>query len=348
MLQQAQGERLLDRHRRGRPGRRLEQGPDPGHLRQEQHGCRVGRPHPDPHRYGPPPSARVNTARTATQPHLVDMASKALTVLDAQTKHSKKGFFLQIEGASIDKQDHAANPCGQIGETVAFDAAIKQVPRLPEVAPGHPGGRDRRPRATPARSSRPRTLGVHRHGDHPRQRHHDDQLRHLRRSPVRSSTPAPRCGIAAVGPQAANVLGRDQPDRPVLHDEAGPGPQVRIFKASAGAAIRCPARVCLQAGRDRAADHRVPPVVQRDHLVAAARRTGPARHRRSSRRAGVSSVSLRNASSGQVGGSRPGLKARHRAADQPGGAVRVPAGAAAGDQAGRAGPPRRPGRARPR
>jgi len=29
-----------------------------------------------------------------------------------------------VEGASIDKQDHAENPCGQIGETVAFDKAI--------------------------------------------------------------------------------------------------------------------------------------------------------------------------------------------------------------------------------
>ncbi|MEV6342459.1 alkaline phosphatase [Actinoplanes sp. NPDC051851] len=69
----------------------------------------------------------TNAARTATQPHLVEMATKALDVLDKQTKHSKKGFFLQIEGASIDKQDHAANPCGQIGETVAFDAAVKKA-----------------------------------------------------------------------------------------------------------------------------------------------------------------------------------------------------------------------------
>jgi alkaline phosphatase len=32
-----------------------------------------------------------------------------------------------IPTISIDKQDHAANPCGQIGETVAFDAAIKKA-----------------------------------------------------------------------------------------------------------------------------------------------------------------------------------------------------------------------------
>ena len=28
------------------------------------------------------------------------------------------------EGASIDKQDHAANPCGQIGENIEFDDAV--------------------------------------------------------------------------------------------------------------------------------------------------------------------------------------------------------------------------------
>jgi alkaline phosphatase len=55
------------------------------------------------------------------------MAAKALKVLDRQSRDSRKGFFLQIEGASIDKQDHAANPCGQIGETVAFDAAVKKA-----------------------------------------------------------------------------------------------------------------------------------------------------------------------------------------------------------------------------
>ena len=83
---------------------------------------------PKPTREGTDPSrCEVNTARTATQPHLVDMTNKALRVLDQQTKGSDKGFFLQVEGASIDKQDHAANPCGQIGETVAFDAAIKRV-----------------------------------------------------------------------------------------------------------------------------------------------------------------------------------------------------------------------------
>ena len=70
-------------------------------------------------------ACQVNTARTASQPHLSQMAGKALDVLDRQSRGQKKGFFLQIEGASIDKQDHAANPCGQIGETVEFDKSVK-------------------------------------------------------------------------------------------------------------------------------------------------------------------------------------------------------------------------------
>ncbi len=52
------------------------------------------------------------------------MTKKAKRLLDAKSKHSRKGFYLQVEGASIDKQDHAANPCGQIGETVEFDRSI--------------------------------------------------------------------------------------------------------------------------------------------------------------------------------------------------------------------------------
>jgi alkaline phosphatase len=50
------------------------------------------------------------------------MTAKAIQLLDDSDRN--RGFFLQVEGASIDKQDHAANACGQIGETVAFDRAI--------------------------------------------------------------------------------------------------------------------------------------------------------------------------------------------------------------------------------
>ena len=55
---------------------------------------------------------------------LKDMTKKALDLLNANPTGQKNGYFLQVEGASIDKQDHAANACGQIGETDDFDQAI--------------------------------------------------------------------------------------------------------------------------------------------------------------------------------------------------------------------------------
>ncbi|GII99093.1 alkaline phosphatase [Sediminihabitans luteus] len=63
-----------------------------------------------------------NPAHTSEVPTLEAMTTKAIDLLDAPG--AKKGFFLQVEGASIDKQDHAANPCAQIGETVDFDHAV--------------------------------------------------------------------------------------------------------------------------------------------------------------------------------------------------------------------------------
>ena len=75
-------------------------------------------PTPTPTRHRPRSVCATNAARTATQPHLSDMAAKAIDVLDKQTQGQTKGFFLQIEGASIDKQDHAANPCGQSATAV--------------------------------------------------------------------------------------------------------------------------------------------------------------------------------------------------------------------------------------
>ncbi|MFF4606527.1 alkaline phosphatase [Streptomyces sp. NPDC001339] len=79
----------------------------------------------------------ANPERPHSTPSLADSATKALQLLEAkqQAKQSEKGFFLQIEGASIDKRDHAADPCGQIGETAAFDRAVK-VAR--EYAAKHP------------------------------------------------------------------------------------------------------------------------------------------------------------------------------------------------------------------
>lgn len=66
-------------------------------------------------------TCQPNAARTATIPTLAAMTRKAIALL----KDKPKGFFLQVEGASIDKEDHAANPCGQIGETVDLDEAVQ-------------------------------------------------------------------------------------------------------------------------------------------------------------------------------------------------------------------------------
>ena len=55
---------------------------------------------------------------------LADMTKKALDLLEANPDSDANGYFLQVEGASIDKQDHAGNACGQIGETDDFDQAI--------------------------------------------------------------------------------------------------------------------------------------------------------------------------------------------------------------------------------
>jgi alkaline phosphatase/streptomycin-6-phosphatase len=65
--------------------------------------------------------------RPANEPSLADMTAKAIDLLDDGHKRhgDRRGFFLQVEGASIDKQDHVEAPCQQIGETIAFDRAIR-------------------------------------------------------------------------------------------------------------------------------------------------------------------------------------------------------------------------------
>jgi len=68
---------------------------------------------------GNAPVACTESQRPANEPSLAAMTEKAIRLLE-----NRKGFFLQVEGASIDKQDHATNACGQLGETVAFDEAI--------------------------------------------------------------------------------------------------------------------------------------------------------------------------------------------------------------------------------
>lgn len=71
----------------------------------------------------PPVSCTPNPERPATMPTLAEMTTRSISLL----RGSNKGFFLQVEGASIDKQGHAANPCAQIGETVDLDEAVQKA-----------------------------------------------------------------------------------------------------------------------------------------------------------------------------------------------------------------------------
>ncbi|OIV46253.1 hypothetical protein BK025_13000 [Sodalis sp. TME1] len=72
---------------------------------------------------GQPVTCVDNPSRSASVPTLAMMTRKAIDLL----KVNPQGFFLQVEGASIHKQDHAANPCGQFGETVDLDEAVQQA-----------------------------------------------------------------------------------------------------------------------------------------------------------------------------------------------------------------------------
>ncbi|GAB3130668.1 alkaline phosphatase [Tsukamurella serpentis] len=52
-------------------------------------------------------------------PKLGSMTKKAIDLLQGD-----KGFFLQVESGSVDKANHDADPCGQIGETVQLSDAV--------------------------------------------------------------------------------------------------------------------------------------------------------------------------------------------------------------------------------
>lgn len=70
---------------------------------------------------GGPDTRCDETNRPANEPSLDAMTDKAIKLLD---KSNRRGFFLQVEGASIDKRDHVSDVCGQIGENLALDRAV--------------------------------------------------------------------------------------------------------------------------------------------------------------------------------------------------------------------------------
>jgi alkaline phosphatase len=61
------------------------------------------------------------------------MSSKAIELLSTD---NDKGFFLMIESASIDKQSHARNPCGSIGELDQLDETVAYALKFADQHPG--------------------------------------------------------------------------------------------------------------------------------------------------------------------------------------------------------------------
>ena len=55
------------------------------------------------------------------------MTGKAIDLLSRNSAGKRNGFFLQVESASIDKKDHGADVCGQIGETQQMDEAVSKA-----------------------------------------------------------------------------------------------------------------------------------------------------------------------------------------------------------------------------
>jgi alkaline phosphatase len=70
-----------------------------------------------------PQTCQPNPARLGTDLSLKSLTEKSIDLLDT----GDQGFFLQVEGASIDKRDHSADACGQIGEVLDLDEAVQSA-----------------------------------------------------------------------------------------------------------------------------------------------------------------------------------------------------------------------------
>ncbi|RYB91435.1 alkaline phosphatase [Nocardioides glacieisoli] len=66
-----------------------------------------------------------------TQPTLAQMTTTAIDVLD-----NADGFFLQVEGASVDKAEHERDICGAIGELEDLDLAVQVALEHQSTHPG--------------------------------------------------------------------------------------------------------------------------------------------------------------------------------------------------------------------
>ena len=76
------------------------------------------------------PTTRCTNADRGNQPDLSSMTQKAIALLD-----NPNGFFLQVESAMVDKQEHASDICGAIGDLVELDEAVQVALDYQETHP---------------------------------------------------------------------------------------------------------------------------------------------------------------------------------------------------------------------
>lgn len=69
----------------------------------------------------PEPGNCTNNPAFAAVPSLATMTDKAIELL---SNGNRKGFFLMVESASVDKQAHQRNGCGHIGEMEQLDEVV--------------------------------------------------------------------------------------------------------------------------------------------------------------------------------------------------------------------------------
>jgi alkaline phosphatase len=151
------------------------------------------------------PSTRCSLANRGAQPSLGAMTEKAIDLLD-----NRKGFFLQVESAMVDKQEHAADICGAIGDVSELDDALKAALDFrrhnPDTLIVVTSDHAHSTQIVPNGSSGRQTATVLTADGDPMSVAYSTQA-------VGSSHTGSTVRVAAIGPQAANVTGLiDQTD----------------------------------------------------------------------------------------------------------------------------------------
>ena len=187
------------------------------------------------------PTTKCTPADRGTEPTLEEMTEKAIALLQGNSK----GFVLQVEGASIDKRDHSADACGQIGELLGMDDAIGVAQEFQRTHP------DTLILVTADHSHTSQIIPVN---QTPRGAY--TTLQTVDGQPIRIAYgTAPVSGsqahtgstvpVFASGPRAADIVGTiDQTELfPVLtNTQAGAGPARRRSSSRATSAATCPPR----------------------------------------------------------------------------------------------------------